>query len=162
MRSRVFNIKKSTILLCSAILNSILFVVGSVFSVLIFKQYNAWFFLFCLNVGLHLIIKSLLFKYDSSCYFGTILFLLGIFYIFCISIDLYYFYPVFVLIAFATASLFTFYFYKQPYHIFLALSLLFVTIALLFFLLNKISIWIFLAIVGVSVLLLIVRYFTLK
>ncbi len=162
MRSRIFSIKKSSLLMFSAVINGALFIGGSLVSALVFNLYNAWFFIFCLSVGLHLIIKSLLFKYDSSCYFGIILFLIGNFYFYCLLFDILFLFPVFILLAFAGASVVTFYFFKQPYHLFLALSLFFVIIALLFFLLNKISIWIFLAIVGLSVLLLIVRYFTLK
>ena len=162
MRGRIFSIKKSSLLLCSFILNAIFFVGGSLISYFVFGQTNNWFFLFCISVGLHLLIKSLLFKYDSSCYFGSVIFLLGIFYFYSNALNIFYFYPVFVVLAFAIASLMTFYYFEQPYHLILSLSLFFVTIGLLFFLLNKISIWIFLAISLLGVLLLIVRYFTLK
>ncbi len=162
MRGRIFTIKKSSLILSSAIINAIMFLGGSLFFALVFQQYNTWFFVFCINVGLHLIIKGMLLKYDSSCYFGILLFFVGLFYIYCVFLNLFYFYPVFVFIAFAIASYITFYYFSQPFHFILALSLFFVAIGLLFFLLNKISIWFFLAIVVVSVLLLIVRYFTLK
>ncbi len=125
------------------------------------KQYNFWFFIFCINIGFHLIIKSIFFKFDSACYFGVLLFLLGCFYFYCYYIEISYFYPVFILISFALSSLITFYCFKQPYHFVLSFSLFFVTIGLLFFLINQISIWIFLAIILISVILLIIAYFSL-
>lgn len=162
MLGRLSSIKKSYWLFFSAIINILLFLSGSIFCYIFFDLYNAWFFIFCICVGCQLIIKSLLFHYDSSCYMGTVLFLVGIFYFYSIILNLYYLYPVFILLSFSMASLITFYFYKQPYHFILALSLFFVTLALLFFLINKISIYIFLAILLLSVILLIVKYFTLK
>ena len=162
MKARVFTIKKSTLLNLSLAINFLLFVVASVLFCLFLENYNLWFFLFCVFVGLHLINKSVLFKFDSSCYFGVLLFLIGFLYFVALYFNIFNFYPVFVLSAFSFASLFTYAFFKQPFHLFLALSLFFATIGLLLFLLKFISVWIFVAIIAVSVILLIVRYFTLN
>lgn len=162
MRSRWFSVRKSTWLIISIIINSFIFIFGSALSAGIFHEYNLWFFIFCFCIGSHLIFKSFLFKYDSACYFGVILFLVGLFYPYTIILDIKYLYPVFIMLAFSFASVFTFYFYKQPYQLFLAFSLFFVAIGLLLYLINVISIAIFLAFVAVGVLLLIIRFFTLK
>ncbi len=162
MKGRFLSIKKSTWLLISAIFNFIVFVTAATLSFTIYKQYDMWFFILCLCIGQHLIFKSFLFRFDSCLYYGTVLFLVGVLYPFAIYLQILRFYPVFILLAFAAASLFTFYFYNQPYHLILALSLFFVIIGLILFLINIISIWIFLAIIGASVVLLIIRFFTLK
>lgn len=162
MRSYFLSIKKSNWLLISILLNSFLFIVGSVIAFVVFNNFNAWFFIFCINVGCHLIFKSCLFKFDSGCYFGTILLLIGVFYFYCSIINILYMYIVFVLLSFCVASFVTFYFYKQPFHLFLSLSLLFVTIGLLLFIIKFISLWFFLAIIAVSVILLILKFCLLR
>lgn len=162
MLGRILSVKKSYWLFVSAIVNSLVFLSASVLCLVLYDNYNAWFFIFCISIGIHLIIKSLLLRYDSSCFMGVILFLVGIFYFYCLCLNLFNLYPVFIVISFATSSLITFYFFKQPYHFILSLSLFFVSIGLLFYLINIFSIWIFLAILSLSVILLIVKYFTLK
>lgn len=162
MKARVLTIKKSTWLGLSLAVNIFLFATVSVLFCLLLKEYNLWFFAFCFFIGLLLINKSLLFKFDSSCYFGVLLFLIGILYFLAWWFNIINFYPVFVLTAFSFASFCTYLFFAQSFHLFLALSLIFVSIGLLLFLINLISIWIFLAIIGASVILLIIRYFTLN
>ena len=162
MRSRLLSIKKSTWLISSLILNLSLFAIFTVISFVVIKDYNAWFYVFCFNIGAHLISKSFLFKLDSSCYFGVVLLFIGLFYFVCKYMNLQYFYLVFVIASFAIASLLTYIFYRQPYHLFLSLSLIFVMIGLLLLLINLISIWIFVAIIVGSVLLLILKFCLLK
>ena len=162
MQGRLLGIKKSIWLLISLFFNILLFLFGSIFFALVYNLYDFWFYLFCFCVGCHLIFKSFLFKYDSACYFGVTLALIGIFYFYSLILNLLYLYPVFVVLAFSISSLVTYYFYKQQFQFFLFLSLFFVTIGLLFFMINLISIWIFLAIIGVSVILLILRFCLLK
>lgn len=162
MKSRVLSVKKSTWLSLSLVVNIFLFVTASVLFCLFLKDYNLWFFIFCLFIGLHLINKSLLFKFDSSCYFGVLLFLIGFLYFIAWWFDILNFYSVFVLISFSFASFCTYSFFHQSFQLFLALSLFFVTIGLFLFVINLISIWIFVAILALSVILLVIRYFTLN
>ena len=162
MRSRFLSIKKSTWLISSLIINLSLLVIFSVIEFLVFKNYNAWFFIFCINIGCHLALKGFLFKFDSSCYFGLILLFLGIFYFYCDILKLLYFYPVFIVLSFGISSFFTYFFFKQPYHLILSLSLIFVMIGLLLLLIKLISIWIFLAFCGACVLLLVLGFIFLK
>lgn len=161
MRGRIFTIKKTTILRLSFIINLLLFVASSVISFFVIKNYNLWFFMFCLFIGLHLIIRSFLFKFDSSCYFGFLLLFVGIFYLYCLFLNLAM-YPLFILLSFSIASYLTAFFYKQNFHYFLSISLILVDIGLLLYMINIITIWIFLAIILAVVILLICRYFTLK
>ena len=161
MRGRIFTIKKTTILRLSFIINLLLFVASSVISFFVIKNYNLWFFMFCLFIGLHLIIRSFLFKFDSSCYFGFLLLFVGIFYLYCLLLNLAM-YPLFILLSFSIASYLTAFFYKQSFHYFLSISLILVDIGLLLYMINIITIWIFLAIMLAVVILLICRYFTLK
>ena len=161
MRGRIFTIKKTTILRLSFIINLLLFVASSLISFFVIKNYNLWFFMFCLFIGLHLIIRSFLFKFDSSCYFGFLLLFVGIFYLYCLFFNLSM-YPLFILLSFSIASYLTAFFYKQNFHYFLSISLILVDIGLLLYMINIITIWIFLAIILAVVILLICRYFTLK
>ena len=161
MRGRIFTIKKTTILRLSFIINLLLFVASSLISLFVIKNYNLWFFMFCLFIGLHLIIRSFLFKFDSSCYFGFLLLFVGIFYLYCLFLNLLM-YPLFILLSFSIASYLTAFFYKQNFHYFLSISLILVDIGLLLYMINIITIWIFLAIILAVVILLICRYFTLK
>ena len=162
MRARVFSIKKSTLLSLSLAVNTIFFFFFFVLSVLFLKNYNLWFFIFCFFIGLHLINKSLLFKFDSSCYFGVLLLFIGLLYFLAFFFNIMYIYSVFVASSFSIASFSTYVFFKQSFQLFLALSLFFVTIGLLLFVLKLISVWIFVAIISASVILLVVRYFTLN
>lgn len=162
MKSRVLRIKKSTWLSLSLAVNIVLFLIASVLFCLFLENYDAWFFIFCLFVGIHLINKSFLFKFDSSCYFGVLLFLIGFLYLFSLYFNILNFYAVFILLSFVFASFCAYIFFQQPFQLYLALSLFFVTIGELLYLINLISIWIFVAIIVASVILLIIRYFTLN
>ncbi len=158
MRGRILTIKKTTILKLSFVLNLILFAIMTVLSFVVIKDNDLWFFMFCIFVGLHLIIRSGLFKFDSSCYFGSLLFMVGIFYIYCQGLNIINFFPVFLILAFSISSFVTAFFYKQNFHYYLSFSLYFLSADLLFFMINFISLWFFLAILGVIVLLLVGRY----
>lgn len=162
MRARIFYLKKSTWLNLSLVVNLILFLTTSILFFIFSDNKNLWFFCFCFFMGLHLINKSLLFKFDSSCYFGVILFLIGLFYFFTMKIGILNFYPVFVVLSFSFSSFCIYSFFNQSFQLFLSLSLLFVAIGLFLFLINLFSVWIFVAIITASVILLVVKYFTLN
>ena len=161
MRGRLLSIKKTTLLRLSFIISIILFITATTLTTILTREYDLWFFIFCITIGLHLIIRSILFKFDSSCYFGCLLFFVGVLYVYCLCLNILSHYLVFVIIAFSLASLLTAYFFKQPFHYFLAYSLFFLTIGLSLYLINFISLWIFLAIIGVVVISLICRFMTI-
>lgn len=162
MKGRLFTIKKTTLLRLSFIINILLFITSSLIDFLVIKNYNLWFFVFCIFIGLHLLIRSFLFKFDSSCYFGFLLLFVGGFYLYCLLLKLVEFYPVFLIISFSLASYFTAFIYKQNFQYYLSFSLIFVALGLVLYLINLISILIFVAIILAVVLLLVCRYFTLK
>ena len=161
MRGRILSIKKSTWLMISLAVNVVIFSGLSIFSMAIWNNFDNAFFFFCLGTGLHQFIKSLLFKYDSSCFFGVLLFLIGFFYFFVNYFMIEMLYPVFIILAVAFSSFTVGLYYNEPFQIFLSLSLFFVSIGLLLFLLNIISVWIFVAITAGFVLLLIIRFLTI-
>ena len=162
MRGRILNMKKTTILRLSFIINSLLFVVLTTISIIFLGKNDNYFFLFCFFVGLHLIVKSMMFKLDSSCYFGSLLFFLAVFYFYSQYLNILYIYPVFVVLCFGNSSLLAFYYFSQPLHGILAFSLFFVAIGLLIYQIKFISLIVFLAIVAVVVLLLVIRFLTIK
>lgn len=162
MRGYIFKIKKTTLLRLSFIINMLMYILATVLSVVIFDMPNMWFFGFCLFLGLHLIIKSCLFALDSACYFGSLLFCIGLFYILSICVNVTNMYPVFLSLSFTCASFFTFYFYNEEFQFFLSLSLFFVTIDILLFIINLFSFWFFLAIILIIMLLLISKYLTIR
>ncbi len=161
MRGRILTIKKSTWTMLSLIINSSCFVIGSLISFLVLNQYNYWFFLFCLFLGVHLIVKSCMFKFDSCCYFGVLLFFIGAFYFYCLYLNIYKIYPIFLILSFSIASYITSQFYHQPFQFFLSLSLIFVAVGLLLYIINYISLLFFLAFLLASVLILIMKFLTI-
>ena len=161
MKGRFLKIKKTTLLRLSFIFNIFLMILFT--SLFMYKNIvpDIWFYFFILFLGVHLLVKSFLFNLDSACYFGSILFSLGIFYIICIRYEIIYFYPVFILFSFSIGSFFCFYFFNQKFQLFLAISLFFVSITLFLFLNNLISIYFFLAIIVLCVLSLLSNYLML-
>ena len=158
----IFGIKKTTILHLSFVLIFILYVASVVLSFTVFKVDNLWFFGFCTATGSVLIIKSGLFKLDSSCYFGLILFFVGFFYFYSIIFDVQYIYSCFVILSFSISSFVTAIYFYQPFQFILSLSLFFAAIIAYLFVLQVISLTIFLAILGVIMLLLISGLFVIK
>jgi len=161
MTGRIFNIKKTTILKLSFIFNSFIAVLLSVLSFIYKGANDDYFFLFCNFLGLHLLVKSALFGLDSTCYLGSALFFCGAFYFYCDFLMLSRYYIVFLVLAFCVASFFTHCFFVRPVHLNVAFALLCATIFTFLFVINSISLWVFLAILVVDVLLLTVRIFTL-
>lgn len=161
MFGRLLTIKKSTWLMASLVVNALLFIGSSLWLVFVVAEYDSIFFLFCLFTGIHQIIRSCLFKFDSSCYLGVALLLVGFFYFLSKVLGVYWLYSVFIVLAFAFASFVVGVFYHQPFQIFLSILLYFVSIGLLLFLLKIISLWIFVAILIITVLLFIVRFISL-
>lgn len=162
MQGRFLTIKKSSWLALSLILNATFFIVSSFLSIFLLHQYDYWFFFFCFFVGLHLIFKCLMFRFDSCCYFGTLLFFIGFFYFYCSFFEISRFYSVFILFSFCIASYITSFFYYQPFQFFLSISLFFVSIGLILYIINYISLLFFLAFLVLGVLILLMKFLTLK
>lgn len=142
----------------SFLFNSLAFLTFLFLSIFIFKNYYAWFFFFCLFCGLHLITKACLFHLDSSTYFGSLLFLLGGFGLIVHFMSLFAFAPVYYLLAFAFASLFTFLLFNQKFHLVLFIVFLGCALAWFFYKINFISLPIFIAICVALVLLFVLKY----
>lgn len=158
MRGRVLGIKKNIILRCSAILNCIIYLVILALSLTVLPYPNLWFYALIGLIGVQLIEKCILLKVDSNLYFGTLLLSITIFHIYCFNLDILLIYPVFVILAFGIASLFTAYFFEQNFHYYMSFCFLIIASATFIFILNYISLIIFLAIVTLSVLLLLLGF----
>lgn len=158
MRGRIFKIKKTTLLKLSFCINLLFYIIFTILSFICINIPNLWFFGFCFFIGVYLIIRSILFALDSSCYFGILLLCIGLFNYYSSLFDIINFGVVFVVLSFSIASLFTYYFFNQTFHLFLSISIYFVALDVFVFILNLISIWIFLAILSIVVISLISRY----
>lgn len=158
MEGRVFKIKKTTILSVSFYLAFVLFLLFTLLSIFLFKNYYLWFFFFSLFVGGHLLIKSGLFRLDSSCYFGSVLFWIGVFGIIVNSLGLYLMQSVYYILAFSFASFTTFCFFRQRFHLLLSLILIIIDIAWFCYKIKLIALPIFIAILVTCVLSFAMRY----
>lgn len=161
MRGRIFLVKKTTLIALSFVLCQVAFVCISLYLALGFKRYNDWLFVFCAMVGIHFTLRSVLMRIDSTCYLGSTMFMIGGFYFYCKAMGVFNMYPAFILLSFAFGSYFTYISFRQPFQLTLFISLIFATFALAFYILNIISLYIFLAFLFACVLLLICKYFML-
>ena len=159
MKGRVLNVKKTTILKVSFLINLLLFVGLSVLSVVVYAENDNYFYLFCLLYGFHLVLKSALFRLDSACYMGSILFFVGGFYFYCQCWGLMAFWGMFVVLSFGIGSFLTHCFFDRPLQLVFAISLFFVSISLFLLMINLISLSVFLAICFINVLLLTIKSF---
>ena len=140
---RVGKARKTKLLHLSAILCFVLAMFFILISFLYFKRYDLWFYLFSLFVGAYLLSKFLLFHLDSSCYFGSLLFFIGVTGILRNLLGLDYF-SVLVFFSFALASFLTFLFFRQNFHLFIGNILTYEGIILYLFLVNIINFNVFL------------------
>ena len=157
MQGRILGIKKSTILWCSFIFAWLNIIVFSLLTILLYQNYFMWFFILCLFLGIHILIKSILFHLDSSFYFGLVLLFISIVGIVTIYTKYHLLDESLYLYAFALASLFTSIKYSQKYQVFLFFNLIFVATIILFFKLHLIPFPIFLALLIGFVLLFVVE-----
>ena len=158
MRGRFLSIKKTTILRLSFVLCMIFYATLTIFSITTKRIENAWFYYFCISVGIFLIIKSLLFRLDSSCFFGCILLFVGVFYFLVFFENIEFLFSVFVLFAFSISSFNTYVFFNQPFQFYISLSLFFASVLTFIFILGIISLGFFLALIALDVLLLCCSY----
>lgn len=157
MTGRIFRIKKSTIMKAFALLFFLCFLGFIFLSYFVFKKPDLWFYSFCLFLGLFQILKSKLFKYDSSFYLGTLLNGIGIsgfVYIFTNTIDFAVFY---ILLSFVLASVLTYIFCGQRFHLIIAYSLSFAGLYGFLFTKNLITLPVFIAFLTPFLVLLIVE-----
>lgn len=157
MRGRIGNIKKSHIL--NAILTSfsLVYLVFIILNIVMFSEYKTiWFYAFCVLAGLYEIVKSRFFKLDSAFYFGSVIFLVGISGFLYTLTPTIQFLSVYLLSAFALASLLTFIVCGQKFHLIIFYSLFFFLIFQILYKINLITYTISIAISLSFLLLLIV------
>ena len=162
MKGRILGIKKTTVLRLSFVLSMGLFVLISTLFFIKKGLNNDYFFCFCFFAGLHQLVKSGLFHLDSAFLFGGQMFFVGFFYFYCIWFDILFIYPTFVVLAFAISFFLTHCFFRRENQLFLAIIFLLASIFTFIFQAKLISLAIFLALMGISVLLLVVRFLTIK
>lgn len=158
MQGRIFGIKKSYILIGLLVLLSSIFLATTLLTILVFNLYYLWFFIFCLCCGLYQFAKGILFKFDSCFYFGVLLLFVGGIGFYVTFSGENYFQSVYYILAFASASYFTFVFFNQKFQLYIAILLYFATLFWFLAKIKIISIPIFLALILTSVLLFILIY----
>ncbi len=145
MQGRVLGIKKTYLLRATALICFVAFVALCVLSATIFKKADLWFYSFCLCLGTFELVKSMLFKLDSSFYLGTLLFGIGaVGYIFLFTNTRIYA-PFYICLAFIVASVLTAVFCGQRFHLIIAYSIFFVALYALMLIKNFITTPIFIA-----------------
>ncbi len=155
MTGRIFGIKKSTLLHFFAMTAFLAFVTYVFLSIFLWKNPHLWFFGFCLFVGGFEIVKSVLFKFDSCVYIGTLLLGVGISgFVFTFTNTTAYA-PYYIALAFIVASLVTNLICGQKFHLIIAFSITFVTLYCFLHTINLITIQILLAFILPFLLLLI-------
>ena len=157
MRGRIFGIKKSYILTSAFVLLAAAFLALTLLTILLFKQYYLWFFIFCACCGGYQLLKGVLFHFDSAFYFGILLLSVagtGFYSTFFNG----YFQSLYYILDFAIASYLTFVFFGQKFQLYLAILLYFVALFWLFFKIKFISIGIFVALTCASVVIFILYY----
>lgn len=159
MKGRVFGIKKSLLLKITAIFLFLCFAVATFFAFYSLKIPDLWFYNFCISLGLFQIVKGFFFKLDSALYIGFLLLFIGLAgYLFWFTETRNYA-PFFISLAFILASIFTFIFTGQNFHLIFAYSLIFVTIFALLLIKNFITLPIFIAFISLFLVLLVVEIF---
>lgn len=154
---RFLRIKKSTLLRSALLLFFFSFLTYIFVSIFVIRNSSLWFFGFCIFIGLFELVKSFLFRFDSSFYFGSLLLLVGIFGHIFILTNLTVYSPFFITLAFLLASISTFIFCGQKFHLIIAFSIFFVSIYTLLLTKNIINVSVFLAFVLPFLLLLIIE-----
>ncbi len=144
-KGRIFGIKKSTVLRTATLLFFLMFLAYIFISVFWIKIPSLWFFGFCIFVGGIELIKSALFKYDSCLYLGTLLFGIGIAgHVFLLTNTAIYA-PYYLSLAIMLASVTTYVFSGQKFHLIIAFSTLYVALFCLLYTKNLINLSILIA-----------------
>lgn len=162
MNSRLFGIKKSSLLKTMAVFLFMLFILTTFLSIYKFKLPSLWFYNFCICIGIFQLFKGFMFNFDSTLYIGFLLSFIGIvgqIYLFTNTTD---FSPFYISLAYTISSIFTFIYTGQKFHLIFAYSLIFVTIFALLLVKKFITLPIFIAFVTLFLVLLIVGIFCNK
>lgn len=144
---RFFGIKKTTLLKIFAMLAFFAFVAYIFLCIFWLKDPMIWFFGFCIFLGGFEIIKSFLFRFDSSLYFGSLLSSIGVLGFVFISTGTSSYAGYYIALAFILASLVTYVFSGQKFHLIVAFSTFFVSLYSLLLTKNLITTSNFVAIV---------------
>lgn len=161
MRGRILGVKKTTIVSFSFYLTFLFIISSTLLTTLLLKNYFLWFFFLCLFCGTHLLIKAVLFRVDSSCYFGFLLFFIGISGILDSFLHITFVSALYIF-SFALASFLTFCFFKEFFQFYLGLALFIIGLAWFFYKIYLLPLWIFLAILTACVLLFVIRELVTK
>lgn len=136
---RFLGIKKTTLLKAFALLAFLAFVAYVFLCIFWLKDPMIWFFGFCVFLGGFEIVKSFLFRFDSSLYFGSLLCSIGVLGFIFISTGTSAYAGYYVALAFILASLVTYAFSGQKFHLIVAFSTFFVSLYALLLTKNFIS-----------------------
>ncbi len=145
MEGRFLRVKKTTLLKIFAGLAFLGFLAFIFISIFFFKTPSLWFFGFCLLLGCFEIIKSTLFKLDSALYLGTLLVGIGSLGLFFHFTNTAQYAPFYIALAFIIASLITFLFCGQKFHLIIVFSIIFVSLYCFLYVKNLINIPILIA-----------------
>ena len=162
MRSRVFGIKKSLLLKTFAVFLFLLFAISTFFSIYSLKLPSLWFYNFCICVGFFQLAKGFLFNFDSTLYIGFLLTFVGAVGVIFSLTQTANFAIFYILIALSTASVFTFIYAGQKFHLIFAYSLIFVNIFSFLLVKKFITLPIFIAFISLFLVLLVVGIFCNK
>ncbi len=152
MRSRIFKIKKSTILQASFALAFILFCFTSIYFIFFSKFKDFWFFAFLIEAGFCVLLRGAFLRIDSSYYFGALMLSIGALYFYCFFMNIFYVFPAFILMGFALASLFSYAFFHNRLHAKSFVFFIFCALFTFFFQINVLPLAFFVAIICFSVL----------
>ncbi len=154
---KFLGIKKTYILRTIAIACFLGFLSFVFISIFLFKSPTLWFYAFCVFVGLFELLKAFLFKFDSSVYLGTLLLCIGISGFIFTYTNTEPYSAFYIAISFILASIFTFIFCGQRFHLIIAFSIFFVSIYAILYVINLINLPILIAFLVPFLLLLIVE-----
>lgn len=157
MNSRILGIKKTTLLRASIGTAFLYFVLSTALFLFYFKIFEFWFYNFCISLSIFELAKGFLFKLDSSLYFGFLLLFMGVSgYIFWFT-ETTEFALFYIFTAFCLASILTYLKTGQKFHLVFSYSIIFVTIFGVLLKKNLITWPIFIAFIGLFLLLLILE-----
>lgn len=162
MKGRILGIKKTTVLRLSFVLSMTMFILLSGLTFYFKGLCDDYFFYFCVFAGIHQTVRGGLFRLDSAFLFGNQMFFVGFFFFYTEWFDVFFVFVSFVLLAFAISFFLTHIFFKRENQLFLAILFVFASFFTFIFQMNLISLAIFLALLGTIMLLLVVRFLTLK
>ncbi len=162
MKSRIFKIKKSTILQVSFVLAFILFCFTSIYFIFFSNFKDFWFFAFLMEAGFCVLLRGGFLRIDSSYFFGALMLAVGGGYFYCFFMGILYVYPSFILMAFAFACLVSYMLFNNRLHATSFIFFLFCAIFTFFFQKKVLPLAFFVAILLFSVLIFVLSSMTQK